>query len=65
MNIVNMRDREPWKIEDVRKPRWLRGNTLHIQAASRIMGRILSGRDGGRTCPAGNSKDQGPGARKG
>ena len=57
MNIVSMRDREPWKIEDMRKALWLKGNTLHIQAASRRMGRILSGRDGGRICPAGNSKD--------
>lgn len=32
-------------------------NTLHIQAASTRMGKILLGRDGDRIQPAGNSKE--------
>ena len=36
-----MRDRELWKIEKIRKPLWVKGNILHIQAAPRRMGRFF------------------------
>lgn len=52
-----MRDREPWKAEEVRRSLWLKGNSLDIQTASRRMGKILSGRDEGRTYPVGNNED--------
>lgn len=52
-----MKDRELWKVEEVRRSLWLKENSLDIQTTSTRMGKILSGGDGGRTYPAGNNED--------